>query len=467
MKNKQTHEWLALTAIGLFTVMANLDSSIVNIALPTLSRDFKIPTSMAAYTVIIYMVVMSGLLVLGGRLGDIISKSRIFKYGMYVFTFGSLLASISPNFDFLQIARIVQAIGASATLANSYGLISQIFPPATRGKAMGFNTLFISGGFIIGPALGGLLLQHFIWQSIFMINLPIGVIAIIMGTLFLPRKQSGKMPKQFDWLGAVLLFFNISAFILFLEMGQTIGFSSLIVIEMVVGFVVVGIWFVIHEQRHPFPLLDMSIFKIREFTLTLFALVFVMMTNSFFDIVFPFYLQSILKWSVGTAGLMMIVFPAVMAIVAPLGGGLGDHFDRVKIAVIGACLLVIAQLIYMTFGLTTTVAWMIGVSAVNGIGTGFFVANNTTLIMAQIPRPQLGVAGAVQSLLTNIGQVLGVVFANLSLYMTTSVKAGRRITTIPNNHPEWFISGMHIAFGLTALFSVLALILVLRSRQRN
>ncbi|MGF2384689.1 MFS transporter [Lentilactobacillus otakiensis] len=330
MKNTQTHEWLALTAIGLFTVMANLDSSIVNIALPTLSRDFKIPTSMAAYTVIIYMVVMSGLLVLGGRLGDIISKSRIFKYGMYVFTLGSLLASISPSFGLLQIARIVQAIGASATLANSYGLISQIFPPATRGKAMGFNTLFISGGFIIGPALGGLLLQHFIWQSIFMINLPIGVIAIIMGTLFLPHEQSGKMPKKFDWLGAVLLFFAISAFILFLEIGQTIGFSNLIVIGMVVIFAIVGIWLVIREQRHSSSLLDMSIFKIREFTLTLFALVFVMMTNSFFDIVFPFYLQSILKWSVGAAGLMMIVFPAVMAIVAPLGGGLGDRERKIS-----------------------------------------------------------------------------------------------------------------------------------------
>jgi len=463
--NQTKHIWLALVAIGLFTIMGNLDSSIVNIALPILAHDFHVPTSTTAYIVIIYMVVMSGLLIIGGRLGDTLGKSRVFMVGMITFTIGSLLASIPVSFNYLLVARVVQAIGAAATMANSYGLIAQIFPPETRGQAIGYNTLFISAGFIAGPALGGLLLQHWMWNSIFMINLPIGVIAIIMGIRYLPREPKKQLPTHFDWLGALLLFLGIAAVILWLETGQSRGFSQPLVLGLLVVSVVLLVWFSWQEHHHTDPMLNLSLFSNQRFTLSLLAMVLVMMVNSFFDIVFPFYLENLLKWSVGAAGLMMIAFPVVMAFTAPFGGSLGDRFNRKSIIIIGACLLLVAQLMYTTFGATTAIVWMLVATAINGIGTGLFVSNNTTLIMTAIPQPQLGVAGAVQSLLTNIGQVLGVVLANLSLYLTMSVKAGHHVTTISAKHPDWFVAGMHIAFVVTAILMILTLLLVMSRRQ--
>lgn len=469
--NQNKKMWLSLVVIGLFTIMSNLDSSIVNIALPTLAKEFGIATSAASYTVIIYMVVMASLLILGGRLGDILGKSYLFKIGMVIFTLGSLMASINLGFAFLLAARVIQAIGAAATLSNSYGLIAQIFPPQTRGQAMGYNSLFISAGFIAGPALGGLLLQYFQWNSIFLINVPIGIIAIWMGFKYLPKDRVSDISKanfaHFDWLGSFLLFVTIATLILFLETCQNLGFTNGSVLIMLVIFLVAAVLFGLQEQRQAEPILDFTLFKNSTFTLSLLALVFVMMVNSFYDIVFPLYLQSVLQWAVGIAGLMMIAFPVVMAIASPVGGSLGDHFGRKTIITIGASLTLIAQLMYMTFGLQTSIILMLVGATINGVGTGFFVSNDTTLIMADVPAPQLGVAGAVQALLSNIGNVLGVVFANLSLYTTMSVKAGHQIGTIPANHPEWFIDGMHVAFGLTALFMIISLILVLVLREKK
>ncbi|MGX7032594.1 MFS transporter [Pediococcus argentinicus] len=399
--------------------------------------------------------------------GPSAGKSFLFKIGMYVFTIGSLIASIFTNFNVLMVARVIQAIGAAATLSNSFGLISQIFPDKNRGRAMGFNTMFISAGFIAGPALGGLLLQYFYWNSIFMINIPIGIVAIIMSYFFLPKEKVGKMAKGFDWTGSILLFVIVAGFISYLEIGQNSGFGSPIMLLGILVIVILAIAFWYWERRHTAPILDFGLFKNISFTISLVAGVMVMIANSFFDIVFPFYLQDILNWSVGVAGLMMIAFPVVMAIFAPIGGALGDKVNRNLITIVGAILLILSQLMYTTFGLTTSVWLMLLATTINGIGTAFFVSNNTTLIMANVSGEQAGVAGAVQSLLTNLGQVLGVVFANISLYTTMSAKAGHRVNTIPIKHPDWFVDGMHVAFIVTTVLLVIALLIALRRNAKG
>jgi len=333
---------------------------------------------------------------------------------------------------------------------------------------MGFNTMFISAGFIAGPALGGLLLQHFVWNSIFMINIPLGIVAISLAHLYLPKEKIRKIPKNFDWFGSVLLFVVISLLIITLEMGQSIGFSNFKVLITFGILIVLTIFFIFIEKRHSDPLLDIRLFSDKEFTLALLAGVMVMMVNSFFDIVFPFYLQNILQWSVGSAGLMMIAFPAIMAIAAPFGGSLGDKFSRSSVVITGAAFLLLSQLLYVSFGLSTSIVMMLLATAINGIGTGLFVSNNNTLVMESVKTNQLGIAGAVQSLLTNIGQVLGIVFANLTLYTTMSDSAGYKITTVPTNHPEWFINGMHVTFVLTSIFMILCiLIFILRGSVKR
>lgn len=152
--------WLSMTAVGLFTFMSTLDASIVNIALPVMSKEMNIPMNQATWTVSIYLIVISGLLALFGNLGDQLGKIKIFRIGTIVFTLGSVLAGIDLGLPFLLFARFVQAVGASMTMSNSFGITTTLAPQNLRGRAMSFIAAWVSLGSILGPALGGLLLQH-------------------------------------------------------------------------------------------------------------------------------------------------------------------------------------------------------------------------------------------------------------------------------------------------------------------
>ncbi|MDN5403118.1 MAG: MFS transporter, partial [Lactococcus sp.] len=166
-----------LLALGIFTFMSTLDGSIVNIALPSMAREMHLEMGQVTWSVTIYLVVISGLILLFGRLGDLLGKTKIFNIGSLIFTLGSLLAGINLGLHFLLFSRIVQAIGASMTMSNSFGITSQLFEPALRARAMSIMSMFVSLGAIAGPAIGGFILQLASWSYIFWINVPLGVVA--------------------------------------------------------------------------------------------------------------------------------------------------------------------------------------------------------------------------------------------------------------------------------------------------
>ncbi|MDN6222375.1 MAG: MFS transporter, partial [Lacticaseibacillus paracasei] len=170
--------WWLLVALGFFAFMTNLDGSIVNIAVPIMAKDLKVPASQMEWTVSLYLIVLSALLLPFGKLGDRIGKQRIFKWGTGTFVLGSLMAGINLGFNFLMLARMIQALGGAMTLANTYGIVTSTFALAERGRAMGVVSTFVALGGVAGPSLGGLILAHFSWPMIFLINVPIGLIAL-------------------------------------------------------------------------------------------------------------------------------------------------------------------------------------------------------------------------------------------------------------------------------------------------
>src|SRR5574340_1201773 len=192
-----------LLALGIFTFMSTLDGSIVNIALPSMAREMHLDMGQVTWSVTIYLVVISGLILLFGRLGDLIGKTKIFNYGSLLFTFGSLLAGINLGLHFLLFARIIQAIGASMTMSNSFGITSQLFEPALRARAMSIMSMFVSLGAIAGPAIGGFILQLASWSYIFWINVPLGVVAYLIGRKALPEDKGSGTFKDADLLGSV------------------------------------------------------------------------------------------------------------------------------------------------------------------------------------------------------------------------------------------------------------------------
>lgn len=170
--------WWLLIALGFFAFMTNLDGSIVNIAIPIMAKNLDVSASRMEWTVSLYLIVLSALLLPFGKLGDRIGKRRIFKWGTGTFVVGSLMAGINLGFNFLMVGRMVQAIGGAMTLANTYGIVISTFALAERGRAMGVVSTFVALGGVAGPSLGGLILAHFSWPMIFLINVPIGVVAL-------------------------------------------------------------------------------------------------------------------------------------------------------------------------------------------------------------------------------------------------------------------------------------------------
>lgn len=426
MDNLRKNPWLGLTAIGLLTVMENIDASIVNIAMPIISKSLHVPLSQTAYISIIYMVVLSGLLISFGRLGDIIGKTKVFKSGTYIFILGSLMASINLGFEFLLFARVVQSIGAAATLSNSYGIISQIFSPTQRGRAMGINTIFISAGYVAGPALGGLLLQYFPWNSIFIINIPIGIVAIIMSWLFLNLDDDATKSGNFkyDYAGSVLLFVSIALFFTALEMAQSIGFGNPMVIGLFVGFAIAAIAFVFVERDVPAPTLDFSLFKNHIYSSALFVGALSPIVNSIFSFIFPIYLQSFRGISVGITGALVLISPVTTAIAAPIGGLIGDKTSKEAMIIAGLALMFFAQVGFYFFDAKTSIAYIVVAIILSGIGTGIFIGPNTATIMAPISRDKLGVAGASQTLAVNLGNIIGISLASLAIFTTMTHLAG-------------------------------------------
>ena len=178
---KHNNMWLILIATCLFTFMSTLDGSIVNIAMPTMSKDLAISMNEAEWIVSVYMITICCLLIFWGRISDTIGKIKIFKIGTLIFILGSLFCGISSTLEMLLISRIIQATGASMTMATNYGIITENFPPEMRGRSLGVLGSFVSLGSIAGPGIGGVIIQKYTWHYIFLINIPIGIFAFVLG----------------------------------------------------------------------------------------------------------------------------------------------------------------------------------------------------------------------------------------------------------------------------------------------
>ncbi|MFT8648746.1 MAG: MFS transporter, partial [Liquorilactobacillus nagelii] len=310
----QRHRWWILGAIGLFTIMATLDGSIVNIALPVISQDLKIPMNQAEWVVSLYLIVICSLLLFFGKLGDIIGKIKIFRIGTFFFVIGSLLAGFKGNFSLLLVARGIQAFGASMTMATNNGIITEIFPFSERGKALGLIGSFVALGSIAGPGVGGLILAHFTWGYIFWINVPIGILTIILGAFILPA-DFNKRKTILDYQGAFYLAIFMVSLFTAVFLGQEIGFMAPLIIVLFVVAIVSLVFFVRTELTQTEPLISFTIFKNQQFSRSLLTGFLIFVTNFFFNVISPFYLENARSLSPRIAGYILMIFPLVQVII--------------------------------------------------------------------------------------------------------------------------------------------------------
>ncbi|MFD0767508.1 MFS transporter [Bacillus sp. CGMCC 1.60114] len=441
----QQKRWTILVILNLFVFMATLDSSIVNIALPDISKYFQLSIAKTEWVVSSYLIAICTLILFFGKLGDMFGKIKIFKIGTVIFVIGSLLCGFSISLSWLVLFRIVQALGASMTMANSQGIVTDIFPANERGKALGLVGTFVSLGAIAGPSLGGLLVSTFGWNYIFWVNVPIGLIAIIFGWVIFPDDLNFSHVKL-DIAGSLLFSIFIVSFFSGLLLGQQIGYTDIRIIATFAVGLISFIIFLRVESQISEPMLHLSLFKNSLFSLSILVGFLVFVANFCFNIIAPFYTQNILGLSPLSAGFLLMLFPITMSVVAPISGALSDRIGQELLTFIGLFVMVLAQ-----FGLATlhdgSSITLVGVLvAMLGLGSGLFQSPNNSLVMSTAPRSMLGVVGSVNSLVRNIGMVVGISVATTTLFSVMSAKAGYRVTGLIPNRPDIFLAGMHIVF---------------------
>ncbi|WP_339287366.1 MFS transporter [Paenibacillus sp. FSL E2-0201] len=457
-KEIQKKRWMILIVLNIFTFMSTLDGSIVNIALPELSKQLKLPMAQIEWVTTGYLMAICAAILFFGKLGDIVGKIRIFKIGTVVFVIGSMLCGFSLSLPALLASRVIQAIGASMTMANSQGIVTDIFPANERGKALGFIGTFVSLGSIAGPSLGGIMVSTLGWEYIFWVNIPIGVIAILLGWKVLPKDLT-RTKSTIDVPGSLLFAIFIISLFAGLLLGQQLGYGDSLIVTSLIVAVISFIAFLWTELRRKEPLLQLSLFKNPLFSLSILCGFLVFTANFCFNIIAPFYAQNMLNLSPFEAGFLLMLLPICMVVVAPISGALSDKIGSEFLTFAGLVVMVIAQ-----FGLAElhegSSVVLVGVwIAMLGIGSGLFQSPNNSLVMSKVPRTQLGSAGSVNSLVRNVGMVVGITIATTILFHVMSSEAGYRVTGLVPGRPELFISGMHVVFMTSASICFVAALL--------
>ena len=336
------YRWFILATVSVGTFMSTLDSSIVNVALPTISGKLQADLSTLQWVVTAYLLTISSLLPVFGRLADLLGRKRVFSLGFLVFTLGSVLCGLAGDIWFLIGMRILQAIGASMLMANSAALIIANFPPKERGRALGFTGTVVALGSLTGPALGGILVGFLNWRSIFYINLPIGILGYLAVRIILPQDKPQQDQETFDFVGALFFTFGIISLMFAISNGQIWGWGS----YQILGGIFLGtlsLAFFFHtELRVPNPMIDLSLFRIRPFfigNLTGLLSFVAMFANV---MLMPFYLQHVLYYSPAQVGLLMTAFPLAMAIAAPISGYASDRIGPIALTTSGLFVTAIA-----------------------------------------------------------------------------------------------------------------------------
>lgn len=450
-KISNSHQkWLVLLSVAMFTFMATLDGSIINVALPTIAKSFDVKMNQTIWIVSVYLVTICIFLLLFGKIGDMVGKVKVFKIGTIVFVLGSFLCGIKINLAFLLFARVIQAIGASMTMSTNFGIITETFPYEQRGKALGILGSFVSLGSIAGPGIGGLLLSRFDWSYIFWINIPVGIAAIILGALYLNQDHEVKM-EALDLKGFSVYAFAVFFFFIMIFYGQEVGFFRYDILTLFIVTILLVLLFIKIEKQAINPLIDLKIFSNSLFSIGIICAFLVFTANSFFTVIMPFYLQETLSLTPSSAGFLLMIISFVMMFATPISGTLSDKVGREILTFIGLIILAIGQITLSMLSQTTTLNFFIVIAVMLGLGNALFQSPNNAIVMSSVPKHELGMAGGLNSLARNLGMICGIALSTTTLYTTMSFRSLQKITSYPSYNHDLFIYGLHYTFLLAFL----------------
>ena len=424
----------ALASLALSMLLSSLGTSIANVGLPTLAQAFNASFQEVQWIVLAYLLAITTLIVSVGRLGDITGRRRLLLAGIFLFTVASVLCGVAPTLWLLIAARAAQGLGAAVMMALTLAFVGETVPKAKTGSAMGLLATMSAIGTALGPSLGGVLISGLSWRAIFLINLPLGLLAFLLAQRYLPadRQMSKIGPKTdrmgFDTVGTLLLALTLAAYALAMTMGR--GSLGLLNMALLLAAVFGTGLFVFAEARSASPLIRLAMFRDPALSAGLAMSMLVSTVMMATLVVGPFYLSLALGLDAAVVGLVLSVGPLVAALTGVPAGRIADRFGAQRMTVVGliglaaGCFLL--SMMPTTFGIPGYIASL----AVITIGYALFQTANNTAVMTDIRPDQRGVISGMLSLSRNLGlitgaSVMGAVFALASATVDIRTSRGR------------------------------------------
>ncbi len=424
------------------------------VALPTIANDLAVNAILLSWITTAYFLASAMFAVPFGKIADIYGMKKIFLYGIIILTINTFLAAISPSVEFLIITRVFQGVSSAMIFVTALAIISSVFPPQERGKAIGINITAGYAGLVLGPVLGGFLTQYFGWRSIFYMIVPLGLLIIALVLWKMKGEWAECKDEKVDYWGS-LLFIIMLPLILIGFSSITGTFGKLMLVLGVVGL----IGFIKWELKVEHPVLDMNLFfKNRRFAFSNLAALISYMGISVVSFLLSLYLQYIRGFDPNITGLILVVQTVFMMLISPVAGRLSDKFDPGKLASLGMALITTGLLIFAFITDQTSLYVIIIGLAILGIGVGIFSAPNMNSIMGSVEKRYFGVASATVSTMRLLGQNfgMGMILIIFAVYIGA-------VQFTPQNYPE-LLTSIQIIYIISVVLSVIA---ILASLARN
>ncbi len=470
--NKNNLRWIVLATVIFGTFLGRLDQTVVNLALPKIITDFGITVTDAAWISTAYILANAVFVPVWGKLGDTAGRKKIYLIGFIGFIIASGLCAVAWNLPSMIAFRIIQGFAVSADYPTAMAILAITFTDAKeRAQALGIWSAAFAVASVFGPLIGGPLIDNFSWRSVFIINIPLGIIGLFLALTFIDESVGEKRSAKFDWWGASTLGAALFTLTLVLDQGQTWGWSSLSSILCYVGTIAFSILFYIIETRQDEPIVDFKFFKISAYTTTLLNnfIVFMALIGSIFLI--PIFAETFLGYDATQTGYLFIPLAISLMAAAPIGGRLIGKVKPSYVIFLSTFFCGIGIFLLSYIDPRSTALDIIIPMCVMAFSLGFGMAQRTNIVAVVVPQNEIGEASAILALVRNISGAFGV--AIFSTLLNNSINANvlktavhSTITSINPQIMQEFIGLIELkaqVAGYATVFEVAAIIVILGS----
>ena len=458
---EESRKWWTLGALAFALFMIMLDNTVVNVALPSIQRDLGVGLTELEWTVNAYALTFAVLMLSGGKLADFFGRRRVFLIGLAIFTLSSLVCGLATTGETLIGARTVQGVGAALMMPATLSIISATFPPHQRGMAIGIWAGVSAMALAIGPLIGGLVTEHIDWGWIFFLNVPIGVLGLIVGRLVIRESSDTSQEQRLDVPGLVASAVALFALTFALIEANSFGWGDPVIAGLFALSAVAFVLFVWLERRQRAPMLDLSLFRSSTFAGA--NVVAMLVTLAMFGVFFfmSIYMQNVLGYSATETGAAFLPMTVLIILIAPAAGKFSDRVGSRWLMTAGMGCLTFALLVFSRLGLGSTFWDIFPGLVVGGIGMGLVMTPMTAAALGSVPVAKSGVGSGVLNTFRQVGGALGIAVMGAIVAAYVDLDAGGR----PD--PQAFIDGFRTALEVSAAFAFLGAVIAASTIRKH